>query len=175
MANTYELITSHTTASGGESAFTFSSIASTWTDLLIKISARTTRTASTFDNIWVTFNGSTAANYSSKLLYGLSTSAGSNGDSGVGQITFAGYATTNADTSNTFSNTEFYIPNYASSNNKILSGDSVNENNATDGGINTLSAGLWAYPSAITSVTLTAAASPFVQYSSFYLYGIKNS
>jgi hypothetical protein len=47
----------------------------------------------------------------------------------IAELSFM-YVTTSG-TSNTFSSTEIYIPNYTSSNNKSVSVDSVTENNAT--------------------------------------------
>jgi hypothetical protein len=78
-------------------------------------------------------------------------------------------------TSNTFSNSEIYIPNYAGSNKKSFSADIVMENNATTA-FSTLNASLWQGTAAISSLTFfDHNGNNFVQYSSFYLYGIKNS
>jgi hypothetical protein len=57
-------------------------------------------------------------------------------------------------TANTFGNTEFYIPNYTSSNYKSFSVDGVTENNAT--AAFALYAGLWSNTAAITSFRLNA-------------------
>lgn len=172
MANTYELIASHTTASGGEASFTFSSIPSTYTDLKVVISARDGR-AVTGNWLGVKFNGTTA-NYSSKWLEG--NGSGAPGSfSGPTSYGYVGVENSSSSTANTFANMEFYIPNYASANYKSYSADTVFENNATAATAE-LGAGLWSDNSAITSITLTPDSSgSFVQYSSFYLYGIKNS
>jgi hypothetical protein len=78
-------------------------------------------------------------------------------------------------TSSTFSNGEFYIPNYAGSTNKSISMDLVMENNAT-AGYQSLTAGLWSNTSAITSIKLQSANGfNFVIYSTAYLYGVKNA
>jgi hypothetical protein len=76
-----------------------------------------------------------------------------------------------SNTSNTFSNTEIYIPNYTSNNYKSVSTDSVMENNATEAYAN-LNAILWSNTSAINSITLTPSAGNFAQYSEFTLYGV---
>jgi hypothetical protein len=77
-------------------------------------------------------------------------------------------------TASVFSSGEMCIPNYTGSSYKSFSTDSVQENNATLSRL-VLVAGLWSDTAAVTSITLTAAAGLFVQYSSATLYGIKNS
>jgi hypothetical protein len=82
-------------------------------------------------------------------------------------------------TSNTFGNTEFYIPNYTGSQNKSLSVDGVTENNTSSTYMLSLSSSIWADTSAITSITLYAvnvgSANKFVEHTTATLYGIKNS
>ena len=79
-------------------------------------------------------------------------------------------------TSNTFGNSELYIPNYAGSTNKSSSADAVAESNTTTV-FAYLNAALWSSTAAITSITLTpdAGGANFVQYSTATLYGIKNT
>ena len=170
MANTYELIASSTVGSGGAASIDFTSIPSTYTDLVIKSSCRTSL-AAVLDNIQLTFNGS-ATGYTQKIVANASGSAVS------AQVTenYISYLYTNSDsaTSNTFSNSEIYIPNYAGSTNKSISIDSVVENNGTTV-ILGLTAGLWSNSAAINRVTLTPNNGTFKQYSTAYLYGIKNS
>ena len=80
-------------------------------------------------------------------------------------------------TSSTFSNAQIYIPNYTSSNYKTWATESVNEINATGSeAITNMFGGLWSNTAAITRVTLTPySAGTIQQYSTAYLYGIKNS
>jgi hypothetical protein len=166
MANTFELIASSTVGSGGASDITFSSIASTWTDLVVKGSLRGSR-SDFYDSLDVEFNGSAG---NSRYLYGDGTSAAS--------ATFATrirvQLTGSTATANTFANFEMYVPNYASSNNKSTSIDAVGENNATDAYAN-LSAGLWSNSAAITSIKLYFPSFNILQYSTAYLYGVKNA
>ncbi len=171
MPNTYTLIASNTVGSGGAASVTFSSIASTYTDLLIKVSARTNRSA--YDEvIGVSFNSSTS-NFSWKLLNGSNLLA--NSASGTTNI-MAGRAVSATATANTFSSAEVYIPNYTSANYKSFSVDSAAENNSATLYDLDLHAGLWSNTAAITSIALTPfSGGSFVQYSNFYLYGIKNS
>ena len=56
MANTYTLIASNTVGSGGAASISFSSIPSTYTDLLVKISTRDN--TGSFNDMLLTFNGS---------------------------------------------------------------------------------------------------------------------
>ena len=168
MATTYYLISSQTLATT-TSSVTFSSIPQTYTDLVLKMSVRDT-VATSSANIKITFNGS-ASSYSERLLLGTGSAAASANQS----TTYMNYIYSNAanDTASTFSNGEMYIPNYAGANNKSVSVDSVSENNATVA-YTALDAGLWSNTAAITSITLTSV-TLFAQYSTFYLYGIKNS
>ena len=168
MATTYELIASTTVGSGGTTTIDFNSIPQTYTDLLLKISDRNNRSALN-DAIGLNFNGSSSS-YSGRRLYGDGSNATSDTESVYGIID---NATTS--TSNTFANIEFYIPNYTSSNYKSISVDGVQENNATTA-YSTLFTSLWSNTSAITSINIKLQnATLFLQYSTAYLYGIKNS
>jgi hypothetical protein len=152
----------------GAASIDFSVIPTTFTDLCVKLSARGT-SASVSTSIYISFNGSTAS-FTGKWLEG----AGS-GTPGSGSIArYIGDMTAATATASTFSNQEVYIPNYASSNNKSFSADSVTENNATLSYIH-LNAGLWSNTAVINQVTLTPAAGTFVQYSTATLYGIKKA
>jgi hypothetical protein len=165
MANTFELIEAKTLASA-TSAVTFSVIPTTFTDLVVKVSARS-NTAE--DNGWfrLTFNGSSSG-YSYKRLYGAgSGTPGADSSADVSPVSGNG-------TTSTFGNAEIYIPNYLSSSNKSASIDGVGENNATKA-YSALSALLWANTAAITSVTITSPYSTFETSSTFYLYGVKNA
>lgn len=173
MANTYDLIASVTVGSGGAGTISFSSIPATYTDLIVKVSGRST---SSGGDCSVTFNGSGGTAYSSRLLYGDGSAAASAISTGAAFATWgAGAINRSTTTSNTFANTEIYIPNYAGSNGKSLGTDSTEENNATQAYAE-LAASFWSNSAAITSITLTPSSSGnFVQYSTATLYGIKNS
>jgi hypothetical protein len=172
MANTMTLIASTTVGAGGASSATFSSIPSTYTDLVVRFSGRT-NTAGVRMNINLQLNGSNSG-YNNKVLSGdgSSTSSGSN-YTGTTQI-YLNEINGGTSTSNTFSNVDIYIPNYTGSNYKSVSADSVYENNGTTA-FAVLTAGVWSNTAAITQINLSPGADSFVQYSTFYLYGIKNS
>lgn len=167
---TYQLISSVTVGSGGAASMAFSSIPSTYTDLLLKISGRDDRAGVTANAINLSFNGSTS-NFTYRVLEGNGATAAS----GSGSTSWGATNVGPSATASTFSNCEIYIPNYAGSNNKSFSSDFVTENNATTA-FTDLLAGLWSQTAAITSITLTPnTGSNFAQYSTAYLYGISNA
>jgi hypothetical protein len=166
MPNTFELIASSTVGSGGASSINFTSIPSTFTDLCVKYSLR----VSTSDpNAVIRFNGLTTAIITGRTLTGTGSSVASSSYSP--QSDSFGLTNISSFTSNTFSNIELYIPNYTSSNNKSWSIDETTENNATLSYAR-LGAYLWSNTSAISSIQMTGS---FVQYSTAYLYGVKNA
>jgi hypothetical protein len=168
MADTFVKIATVTVGAGSAATIDFSSIPSTYTDLCIKISARTNR-ASLADAINGALNGS-SANFTYKLLEGDGASA----YSASGTTGLVGVATAATATASTFASAEFYVPNYAGSTNKSISVDSVIETNAVTAYAD-LNALLWSNTAAITSITLTPAFGSFVQYSTATLYGISKS
>jgi hypothetical protein len=167
MATTYTLISKNVLSSNSTS-ISFTSIPNTYTDLLVKVSARSD-ISEIYGNALLRFNGS-SSNYSIKALQGSGSGASSYSTT---QIEFMQVG--NSATSNTFGSAEIYIPNYAGSNYKSVSLDSVGENNATTAYAR-LTAGLWSDTSAITSINITPLdTTNWLSGSSFYLYGIKNS
>lgn len=167
MPNTYQVIASVTVGSGGASAITFNSIPGTYTDLLVTCSGRASGSFGS-GTLTLKFNGS-SSNYSMRMLNGNGSAASSATDTSLyGILPAANIA------ANTFGSAQFYILNYASSNNKSVSTETVLEQNATDGIMYNF-AGLWSDTSAITSIELSSNAGNFVQYSTAVLYGIKKS
>ena len=171
MATTFTKIASVEVGAGGQASIDFTTIPSTYTDLVLKFSLFTSY-SSNYISAQITFNGSTSG-YSQKMVYGTGSSALSASGSGS-YIDWSAYGTGTTATANTFGNGEIYIPNYAGASNKSISADSVSENNATQA-IAALTAGLWANTAAINRVTLTGNGGNIAQYSTAILYGIKNS
>jgi len=167
MANTFELISAVTVGSGGAASIDFTSIPSTYTDLCLKISGReATGTSLVFT---MRINGSTA-NQATRELRGSGSSATS-GTNTIATIDQNGSGTT----ASTFGSGEVYIPNYANTSTyKSYSIDSVSENNATAAYMR-LSAGLWSSTSAINQLTLYASSGNIAEFSTAYLYGVKNA
>ena len=166
MATTYKAIATVTVGSGGAASINFSSIPATYTDLHLLVSIR--EESSTSSVAFIKFNNTTA-NRSERYLQG-------NGSSVVaGTTTVLQFiACQPSDTANTFGNASIYIPDYASSNYKSVSSDSVSENNAT-GAFSRFVAGLWSDTSAINQITITTDTGDVAEYSTATLYGIKNS
>ena len=178
MANTFTLIASSTVGAGGAASIDFTSIPSTYTDLVLKMCARSSN-ASANTSLGYNFNGSTsgysgvnALNYQGTVYGGTFTTLSIGGVT-YGRLDDSGLDAANA-TSSTFSNGELYIPNYAGNTNKSWSWDCVAENNST-AAVGILVAGLWSNTAAITSIKLIPYQGSFVQYSTAYLYGVKNS
>ena len=169
MANTYTLIQAVTVGSGGAASMVFTSIPATYTDLLVKVSARNTNTSGSGLNM--RFN-SVSSTYSGIYLEG-DGAAASSGNTTTSYFA-AGNVNTSNTTSSTFASTDVYIPNYAGSNNKSGSVDSVYENNATTA-YTTMIAGLLSNTAAITQIDITPSANNFAENSTAYLYGISNA
>jgi hypothetical protein len=173
MANTYVLIASNTLSTTAASV-TFSTIPATYTDLVVKFSARVDG-ATTGQELRLRTNSDTGSNYSVTVLRGSGSAASSYRDINV-TYTAGGRAPGTSSTSNVFSNVEIYIPNYAGTANKPISLFSALEDNAATISNNiVLGADLHRNASAITSVDISPTSGNFVSGSSFFLYGIKNS
>jgi len=157
--------------SGGAATIDFSSIPSTYTDLVLKVSLRgPTGYASDTMDTYLRFNGTTT-NYSDRLLYGTGSAIASLSETPTG-INFRVVGQNS--TTSTFGNAEIYIANYAGSTNKSVSIDAVTENNATSV-LTQIEAGLWSNTAAINQITLVPFTTGFAQYSSAYLYGVSNA
>jgi len=169
---TFVKIASVTVGSGGSSTIDFTSIPSTYTDLVIKGSVRGTGSGSGNSySVSMSLN-SVTTNRTWRRLYGYNgTSIGS--DNGATGLT--GTAGGTGGTASTFNNFEIYIPNYAGSNNKSFSADTVAEINSSSGNELDLVAGLWSSSAAITNISLSISTTNIAEYSTATLYGIKNS
>lgn len=171
MAITYTPIATVTVGSGGASSIEFTSISSSYTDLVLRYSLRGDY-ASTITYAIIEFNG-LSTNRTALLVGGNGSSAFS---SSYGSDIFSIGTGSNA-TASTFGNGEIYIPNYAASVRKCMNIDGVTENNDTSASIHLL-AGLWSSTSAITAIRLFAGDNTlaknknWVQYSTATLYGI---
>jgi hypothetical protein len=166
---TFTLIASSTVGSGGAADITFSAIPSTYTDLVLKVSARSNRSDTT-DNLIISFNGSTSS-LSFRYLQG----SGATAYSSSGSTGYVGSLDGDTATSSTFGSADIYIPNYAGSTYKSVSSDTVDETNATNA-YATFTAQLWSNTAAITSISLKPqVGTQFVQHSTAYLYGVSNA
>ena len=169
MPNTYTLISSVTVGSGGAATINFSSIPSTYTDLVLKTSFRGLN-AATYIDVDFAFNGSTSS-MSRRFLY----AAGGAAASGADSLSRFAYTDGANATASAFSNSEIYIPNYAGSAYKSVSSDVATESNGATDALLLFCAGLWSNTAAINQITMNPNVNNFAQYSTAYLYGIKNS
>ena len=162
MPSTYDKIAA-TTLGSAASSYTFSSIAGTYTDLVLVMTTKLTTGA---DGINMQFNGDTGTNYSFTYLSGNGTSASSGRFANTSNIkvAFNGYPTT-ADGHNSI----VQVNNY--SNATTFKTAITRDNNANNG--TGAIVGTWRNTNAITSIVLTAVSSTFTAGSTFTLYGIK--
>jgi hypothetical protein len=166
MANTYKLIEAKTLTTTTASV-EFTSIPSTYTDLCLFISARTNDSGAT--GTWTTYQFNGSVNPTGTYLFANGSSASS------GTAHKAALENGGGSTASTFSNACFYMPNYANTSyNKSYSVDGVVETNGAEAYL-ALVSGLVSTTSAINAIKITPGSGSYVQYSSFYLYGIKNS
>ena len=166
MANTYYLL-AYSTLSSSTSSITFSSIPATYTDLKVVLSSRSDRATEVDDQFIIKPNNSTS-NLTYKYIRG-------NGAATSTDALNRTYTSAAGATASVFGYAEIYIPNYAGSTYKSFYCDSVQETNGTTAYISE-QAILWSDTTAITSLVLAPVyGTNFVQYSTFYLYGIKNS
>ena len=170
-SNTFVLISSVTVGAGGAANITFSSIPSTYTDLLLRLSIRGVDSAINC-NPRINFNSDTGSNYVRKGLQGNGSSVGTN--QGTDAAIYYVEGTGSTATANTFSSVDLYIPNYAGSTYKSVSTDGTMENNATTSYMDFV-AYIWNNTSAINTISIGNGGNNFVQYTTAYLYGIKNS
>ncbi len=157
-----QLVSTVTVGSGGAASIEFTGIPQTGKDLLVLISHRSDN-SSTTETYQLRFNNNTS-NYSGISLRGSGSAASSRLEArAVGDMQWS------ASTASTFNNGSHYIANYALSQNKSYSSDTVTENNAT-ASWQALHANLWSNTSAITSVSIVLGNGNLVQHSSASLY-----
>ena len=174
MAANYVLLASQTVGEAGASSITFSNIPQTgYTDLKLECATRMNQVLGY--GLFINPNGS-SANATAKYIQAHPTGVGSYGATNRIMIN-NGSSGTNT-TASTFGSSTVYIPNYTSANYKTFSSDDVAENNSNTSNLSYihLAASLWSSTAAITSLQIIPqSGASFVQYSSFYLYGISAS
>jgi len=162
MAFTYEPIATINLTAGATN-YTFSSIPSTYTDLVM---VSYLRAGSTNSSYVLRFNSDSGSNYSNTVLYGDGSSPGSNRYSSQtsAYLTYYGFPTTTS----TFGTIITNFQNYSNTTtNKTFIGKSQNSNSGVDAVV-----GLWRSTSAISSITIYAG-DTFASGSVVTLYGIK--
>ena len=169
MPSTYTLISSNVLSSSASSV-TFTAIPSTYTDLVVRFSAKGDTEGVVNGTLKVEFNGDTAiADYDSVMLIGDGTSATSAINTEKILVQMSGQ------TADGFGSGEIYIPSYLASANKPVSAFAVAESNTANVTMRATAA-LYVKTTAISSIAIKQnSGTNFVSGSSFYLYGIKNS
>jgi hypothetical protein len=160
MPSTYEPIAT-TTLGSGVTNLTFSSIPSTYTDLILVCNGNTAAAA----NNYLQFNGDNGSNYSATRLSGDGSAASSARSTSATQILLDGfgYWTTGYN-----ANKVIHIMNYANTTtNKTVLTRANNASIGTDAIV-----GLWRSTAAITSIRFNSD-STLQAGSTFTLYGIK--
>lgn len=156
MPVTYTPIATNTLASA-TSSVTFSSIPSTYTDLILIINGSNTIAGGNY----IQFNGDTATNYSVTFIYGDGTTAASSRSSSTNQP-YAFYF-------NTVQGTAILnIMNYANTTTYKTTLSRSNSGDFTSARVT-----LWRSTAAITSILITNSAYQYSAGSTFTLYGIK--
>ena len=153
-----------TTLGSAQASYTFNSIPSTYTDLVLVASWG--RTSGNPD-MSLQLNGDTGSNYSVTTLEGAGTNAVSQRQSTQTQMFVVGFQ------SGTYSSPYTNIINFNNYSNSTTYKTVLSRNSANSAGAY---CGLWkATPAAITSITLAASSSTFTAGSTFTLYGIAAS
>lgn len=171
---TYTLIASNT-LSGTTASVTFSSIPSTYTDLVLVINALAYFGSNTYVNGKIQVNSDTGSNYSATNLYGTGSVAGSNRTSNQTALANPFFILPANSTDNSIRGTaviQFMDYSNATTYKTMLARSSVT--GTTAGGEVQADAGLWRSTSAINSITIANndSATGFVA-GTFRLYGIE--
>jgi hypothetical protein len=169
MPATYEPIATNTLGSTTASV-TFSSIPSTYTDLVLSMTYNITS-----GNIArIRFNSDSGSNYAVNYLVGTGASAYSTRQFNLSYIDLAYETTSSGSSIYTFTTVDIF--NYSSSTLKTTLTKTANDLNGS--GSTEVSVGRWNSTSAITSIEITAVNTPTQQFragSTFTLYGVKNA
>jgi len=162
------------TLSASATSVVFAGIPSGYKHLQIRVLAQGTRATYGTGDLYLQFNGDSSSNYAFHYLEGDGSSASASSSAST-TIIFAGR--TGTTTGGTFGGAITDILDYANNNKfktvRSLYGTDLNGTVGGIGGRSGLCSGLWLSTLAISSITLTPSSSPFTQYSSFALYGVK--
>ena len=156
--NTYEAIATNTLGST-TSSVTFSSIPSTYTDLVIVVAGSLTTGV---DNVCMRFNSDSGSNYSTTYILGngsTATSARNSNLTNTGRCVMGTASSMVLYSLQNYSNTTTY---------KTVLGRGGETGYGVDARVS-----LWRNTAAITSIVLTAVSSTLTAGSTFTLYGIK--
>lgn len=170
MALTYKLIASTETTSN-TGAVSFSSIPNTYTDLVVKVLARSAASA-TSETLWLQINDDTSiSQYQYSRAFISNTTVAKDG-SGFSNAQWFASTIANNGMASMFSAWEIYIPEYANSSfQKQATAESAFVNNSTTNSAEFFGYA-WNSTSTINKITVKYNGPNFVAGSAFYLYGI---
>lgn len=178
--SSYESIAT-STATGGETSLSFTSIPGTYKSLQIRGIGRDTYTAATTTlDLYMQFNSdTTAANYVYHTLYGNGASAAATAttSSGGAYIQRAIMATGSGPNTTTYGASIIDIIDYASTSKykTVKNIDGVDFNTSSTNYRFTLGSSLWLSTSAITRIDLKTTGTAFAAGTTYALYGIKGA
>jgi hypothetical protein len=174
MANTKTKINTYNVTSDIQ-IVSFTSIPSTYTDLLLEANIRTSVGGGAFATVYVNFNNDYSSIYSYTYLQGFSNAVYSSRSSSQGGAAVMIMNTSTA-TSNTFGSNQLYVTNYAGTTFKAATATTSCPTNTSNYEA-WQAAMLYRSTAAVTSVYMDSYNSSikFTAGSTFTLYGIKNS
>jgi len=171
MPATYEPIATTTLSNSTTTSVTFSSISSTYTDLVLVSVVRITKTGATNDDVFVTLNSVTSGNpYSNVFLYGTGSANGSGRVNPRNEGLWLFSPAANA-TSGVFEINYMNLMNYSNTTtHKVILSNSGSMSDST-----AIRAGLWASTAAINTIAIATNSGSvyFESGTTFSLYGIK--
>ena len=163
----YDALATVTVPSGGVATITFAGIPAGYKHLQLRSFGGTSLLN---NDINMTFNADTAANYSAHLLYGTGSSAGSYSPPTTSSIYWS--VGNNYGQANAFGAAVCDILDYANTS-KFKTTRALYGYDSNGSGQMNFSSGNWRSTSAVTSITIAAASGSIIQYSQFALYGVK--
>lgn len=163
VVGTYQAIATYLVSGTSTTTYSFNSIPSTYTDLILVFNGLT----STNTDICLRFNSDSGNNYTSTYMYGTSSTNGSSRRTTTTAL--ARLLIEEAGTGTGWMNIHVSIQNYAdtSINKTVLSNSASASNGAT------VIAGKWASTAAINSITINCDSGYMVAGTNFTIYGIK--
>ena len=172
--SSYESIAS-TVSTGSSNTITFSSIASTYASLQIRMISRQSGTYNGSNRVYMTFNGDTATNSAYHFLQGTGSGTSAFGYANNNNCEIYNPTIVNGATANAFGAGIIDIHDYASTSKfktvrYFCGADANTADTAFD--IN-LGSALWRSTSAINSISITTGGSNFMSGTTISLYGIK--
>ena len=162
--STYTPIATYT-ATGSVASYTFSSIPSTYTDLIL-VAQTIVSSGASFSDVFLRFNGDTGSNYSNTYLLGLSPSSAVSGRAANVTVADSGYLTSNSGNPNTRIIQLMNYSNTTTNKTVISRGSSVNSGQVIS------YVNLWRNTAAINSIILFPQSGNYAAGTTFTLYGI---